>query len=87
MCRVLLLACRQSAVGCKAVSLRLGDLVVMASQAVISAMAALQTSMLKAKRALNSPKPAKQPLLAMLPADLGFLGDLVPDAVSTLFQQ
>ena len=80
----LLLCCRQSAVGCKLVSLQLGDAVVMATQAALAALLAMQPSVPKAKKALKSPKPAKQPLLAKLPADLGFLGDLVPEAVRAL---
>ena len=65
-------------------SLQLGDLMVMATQAVATALVALQSSSPKARRAQKSPKAAKQPLLAKLPADIGFLGDLVPDAVSTI---
>ena len=79
----LLLLCRQSAVGCKLVSLQLGDAVVMATQAALAALLAMQPSAPKPKKALKSPKPAKQPLLAKLPADLSFLGDLVPEAVRT----
>ena len=79
----LLLWCRQSAVGCKQVSVQLGDAVVMATQAALAALVAMQPSAPKPKKALRSPKPGKQPLLAKLPADLGFLGDLVPEAVRT----
>ena len=64
-------------------SLQLGDLMVMATQAVATALVALQSSSPKVRRAQKSPKAAKQPLLAKLPADIGFMGDLVPDAVST----
>lgn len=85
MLKTLLLLCRQSAVGCKLVSLQVGDIVVMATQAAIAALVAMQFSMPTAKKALRSPKPAKQPLLAKLPADISFLGDLVPEAVSTPF--
>ena len=80
----LLLGCRQSVVGCKQVSLQLGDAVVMATQAALAALVAMQPSVPRPRKALKSPKPGKQPLLAKLPADLGFLGDLVPEAVCTL---
>lgn len=80
----LLLGCRQSAVGCKLISLQLGDAVIMATQAALAALMAMQPALPKAKKALKSPKPGKQPLLAKLPADLGFLGDLVPEAVRIL---
>ena len=57
----------------------------MATQAVATALVALQSSSPKARRAQKSPKAARQPLLAKLPADIGFLWDLMPDAVSTVF--
>jgi hypothetical protein len=76
------LLCRQSAVGCKLISLQLGDVVLMTTQAVLAALLALRSSAAGLKKPLKSHKGAKQPLLAKLPADLGFLGDLIPEAVS-----
>lgn len=54
----------------------------MTTQAVLAAMLALRSSAAGRKKPLKSPKGAKRPLLAKLPADLGFLGDLIPEAVS-----
>ena len=54
----------------------------MTTQAVLAALLALRSSVAGLKKPLKSPKGTKQPLLAKLPADLGFLGDLIPEAVS-----
>ena len=51
----------------KLVSLQLGDAVIMATQAALAALVAMQPSVPKPRKALKSPKPAKQPLLAKSP--------------------
>ena len=77
--------CRQSTLRCKAVALQLGDIVVMASQALLGAAAALKAA--APKKHKRSPKqglkpPSSSPL-AGLPADAVALAALMPDLVQS----
>lgn len=77
---------RQNTLRCKAVALQLGDIVVMASQALLAAASKLRAVPKKAKpkRAPKQSRPPSGSPLNGLPSDADSLAALLPDVVRLL---